>query len=120
MMDADTGETRKVKVKMRSQLQHLSKAFRQIHQSLETAQENTKRDLLEEQKKLDEVIQKSSIATLIDNSNNSNINTKTQTFMEFSMNGCVIGKLYFSLFDAEVPLTAENFRQLCNHKNVRV
>ena len=104
-----TAGTDAISRKPRSQLRHLAKVFRKIEHSLEFVQDNLKQDYIKSEKRLKEAEQNSC----------NDSNAKSHTFMEYSINNTSIGRLNFKLFDSEVPLTAENFRQLCTHKNVR-
>lgn len=42
--------------------------------------------------------------------------TSPVVFMEFSINGGASQRVTYKLYNDQVPLTAENFRQLCTHE----
>jgi hypothetical protein len=62
----------------------------------------------------------SNARTLINNmsAESQKVQEKPIVFMDFSINGEMQKRVRFKLYYDQVPLTAENFRQLCCHQKV--
>ena len=92
----------------RADLRHVSRAIRQVREAIDHQYDRACVDVA-----VENMYGKNDPP-----SKNGRTSDLSAVFMDFAVNGRPLGRVGFKLYDDQTPLTAENFRQLCTHKQV--